>query len=111
MELERPRRMELLYTPRSELAKMMKENSILPEELIFLFSSNKITPAEIRMNAPLLNDKLLMLLLKHWVSTMEAVDPRTAERDERTNEGRDKTIESYNERSRTSEKMPQQVIA
>ena len=69
MELERSRKMELLYTPKSELAKMMKENSVSIDDLMFLFASNKVTPPEIRMSAPLLCDKLLGMLLKQWLGT------------------------------------------
>ncbi|MEO9320538.1 MAG: hypothetical protein ABI361_07695 [Nitrososphaera sp.] len=71
MELERPRKMELLYTPRNELAKMMKENSVSVEDIMFLFEANKITVPEIRMNAPLLSDRLLGMMLKQWMATQK----------------------------------------
>lgn len=64
MELERPRKMELLHTPKSELAKMMRENAVTAEEVIFLFNSNKLTTFDIRMNAPGICDKLLNTFLK-----------------------------------------------
>ena len=64
MELERPRRMELLHTPKSELAKMMRENSLTADEVVFLFYSNKLTTFDIRMNAPGICDKLLNTYLK-----------------------------------------------
>ena len=64
MELERPRRMELLHTPKSELAKLMRENAVTPDEIIFLFYSNKLSTFDIRMNAPNICDKLLSMFLK-----------------------------------------------
>jgi hypothetical protein len=64
MELERPRKMELLHTPKSELAKMMRENAVTPDEVIFLFYSNKLTTFDIRINAPGICDKLLAMFLK-----------------------------------------------
>lgn len=64
MELERPRRMELLHTPKSELAKMMRENSVTADEIVFLFYSNKLSTFDIRMNAPNICDKLLNMFLK-----------------------------------------------
>jgi hypothetical protein len=64
MELERPRKMELLHTPKSELAKMMRENGVTVEEVVFLFYSNKLTTFDIRMNAPGICDKLLNTFLK-----------------------------------------------
>lgn len=64
MELERPRRMELLHTPKSELARMMRENAVTVEEVVFLFYSNKLTTFDIRTNAPTICDKLLGMFLK-----------------------------------------------
>lgn len=64
MELERPRRMELLYTPKHELAKMMRENSLTAEEVVFLFASNKLSVLDIRVNAPAICDRLLGRFLK-----------------------------------------------
>lgn len=64
MELERPRKMELLHTPKSDLAKMMRENAVTAEEVVFLFYSNKLTTFDIRMNAPGICDKLLNTFLK-----------------------------------------------
>ena len=71
MEPERPRKMELLHTPKNELAKMMRENSINVDEALFLFESNKVAPGDIRTNSPSLCDKLLGVLLKHWFSKPE----------------------------------------
>jgi len=68
MELERPRKMELLHTPKSELAKLMKENSLSVEDVIFLFESNKLSSADIRMNAPIVCDKLLNAYLRQKVA-------------------------------------------
>lgn len=64
MELERPRKMELLHTPKSELAKLMRENAVTADEVVFLFYSNKLTTFDIRMNAPGICDKLLSMFLK-----------------------------------------------
>ena len=69
MELERPRKMELLHTPKSDLAKLMRENSLTLDEVVFLFASNKINSSDIRMNAPPLCDKLLSTLLRQTLST------------------------------------------
>ena len=64
MELERPRKMELLHTPKLELAKMMRENAVTAEEVVFLFYSNKLTAFDIRINAPAICDRLLGTFLK-----------------------------------------------
>jgi hypothetical protein len=56
--------MELLHTPKSELAKMMRENSVTADEIVFLFYSNKLSTFDIRMNAPNICDKLLNMFLK-----------------------------------------------
>lgn len=64
MELERPRKMELLHTPKAELARMMRENAVNAEEVVFLFYSNKLSTFDIRMNAPGICDKLLNTFLK-----------------------------------------------
>ena len=63
MELERPRKMELLHTPKSELLKLMRENSVTLDEAVFLYMSNKVAAADIRMNAPTICDKLLTMFL------------------------------------------------
>ncbi len=72
MELERTRKMELLHTPKSELAKIMRQNSLTVEEVIFLFASKKLGGAEIRMNAPAICDKLLNTYLSEKVGKKEA---------------------------------------
>ena len=58
MGLERSRKMELLHTPKLDLLRMMRENSLTVEEVIFLFGSNKVATADIRMNSPSICDKL-----------------------------------------------------
>ncbi len=60
--------MELLHTPKIELVRMMKENSLTVEDVVFLYSSNKVAPADVRMNAPSLCDKLLAMLLRQRVA-------------------------------------------
>jgi hypothetical protein len=75
MELERPRKMELLHTPKSELTKMMRENSLNVNEAIFLFASNKLSAADIRMNAPAICDKLLNMYLRELVGKNERAQP------------------------------------
>ena len=65
MEIQRPRKMELLYTPKSELSRLMRENSVTAEEIVFLFHSNKLSAFDIRMNAPSICDRLLDAMLKH----------------------------------------------
>jgi hypothetical protein len=64
MELERPRKMELLHTPKSEVLRLMRENSLTVDEVVFLFGSNKLATADIRMNAPTICDKLLTMFLR-----------------------------------------------
>jgi hypothetical protein len=64
MELERSRRMELLHTPKLDLLRMMRENSLTVEEVIFLFGSNKLATADIRMNSPSICDKLLTMFFR-----------------------------------------------
>lgn len=64
MELERPRKMELLHTPKLEVLKLMRENSLTVDEVVFLFGSNKLATADIRMNAPTICDKLLTIFLR-----------------------------------------------
>jgi hypothetical protein len=63
MELTRPRKMELLHTPKLDLLRMMRESSLTLDDIIFLFASNKLVAADIRMNAPSICDKLLTLFL------------------------------------------------
>lgn len=67
MELERPRKMELLHTPKSEVLKLLRENSLTVDEVVFLFGSNKLATADIRMNAPTICDKLLTMFLRQTV--------------------------------------------
>lgn len=69
MELERPRKMELLHTPKAELAKLMRENAVTVDEVLFLFSSNKLTTFDIRMNAPSICDKILNMYLRNVEKT------------------------------------------
>src|SRR5438876_12336649 len=68
MELERPRKMELLHTPKSELQRVMRENSLTVDEVVFLFGSNKVATAHIRMNAPTIRDKLLTMFFRRAVN-------------------------------------------
>ena len=77
MELERPRKMELLHTPKSELLRLMRENSLIADEVVFLFGSNKVATADIRMNAPTICDKLLTMFLRQAVKHA-TVPPITA---------------------------------
>jgi hypothetical protein len=77
MELERPRKMELLHTPKLDLLRMMRENSLTVEEVIFLFGSNKLAPADIRMNSPSICDKLLTMFLRQ-ISKQATIQPMTA---------------------------------
>jgi hypothetical protein len=64
MELTRPRKMELLHTPKLDLLRMMRESSLTLEDVMFLFASNKLVAADIRMNAPTICDKLLTTCLR-----------------------------------------------
>ncbi|MEW6603267.1 MAG: hypothetical protein AB1351_01090 [Thermoproteota archaeon] len=76
MELERPRKMELLHTPKSEVLKLLRENSLTVDEVVFLFGSNKLATADIRINAPTICDKLLAMFLRQTVK--QAVPPVAA---------------------------------
>lgn len=64
MGLERSRKMELLHTPKLDLLRMMRENSLTVDEVIFLFGSNKVATADIRMNSPSICDKLLTMFFR-----------------------------------------------
>ena len=77
MELERPRKMELLHTPKLDLLRMMRENSLTVEEVIFLFGSNKLATADIRMNSPSICDKLLTMFLRQ-IAKQATIQPMTA---------------------------------
>lgn len=77
MELERPRKMELLHTPKSELLRLMRENSLTVDEVVFLFGSNKVAAADIRMYAPTICDKLLTVFLRQ-AAKAATVPPMTA---------------------------------
>jgi hypothetical protein len=71
MELTRPRKMELLHTPKLDLLRTMRENSLTVDDVIFLFASNKLAPADIRMNAPTICDKLLAMFLSQSAAKQE----------------------------------------
>ena len=71
MELTRPRKMELLHTPKLDLLRMMRENSLTVEDVIFLFAANKRAPADSRMNAPTIGDKLLTMFLRQMAAKQE----------------------------------------
>jgi hypothetical protein len=71
MELTRPRKMELLHTPKLDLLRMMRENSLTVEDMIFLFASNKLASADIRMNAPTICDKMLTIFLRQMAAKQE----------------------------------------
>ena len=71
MELTRPRKMELLHTPKLDLLRMMRENSLTVEDMIFLFASNKLAPIDIRMNAPTICDKMLTIFLRQMAAKQE----------------------------------------
>lgn len=75
MELERPRKMELLHTPKSDVLRLMRENSLTVDEVVFLFGSNKLATADIRMNAPTICDKLLTSFLRQAINA--AAPPMT----------------------------------
>ena len=71
MELARPRKMELLHTPKLDLLRMMRENLLTVDDVIFLFTSNKIAPADVRMNAPTICDKMLAMFLRQMAPKQE----------------------------------------
>jgi hypothetical protein len=50
---------------------MMRENSLTVEDVTFLFASNKLAPADIRMNAPTICDKLLTMFLRQMAAKQE----------------------------------------
>ncbi len=63
-ELEGPRKMELLHTPKSELVRLVRENSVTIDEVVFLFVSNKVAAAGARINAPTICDKPLTIIAR-----------------------------------------------
>jgi hypothetical protein len=71
MELTRPRKMELLHTPKLDLLRTLRENSLTIEDVIFLFASNKLAPIDIRMNAPTICDKMLTIFLREMAAKQE----------------------------------------
>jgi hypothetical protein len=71
MELTRPRKMELLHTPKLDLLRMMRENSLTVEDVIFLFTSNKVVAGDIRMNSPTICDKLLTMFLSQMATARQ----------------------------------------
>ena len=77
MELPRPRKMELLHTPKLDLIRMMRENSLTVDDVIFLFTSNKLAPDDIRMNAPTICDKLLTRFLRQTAPKQETTTTTT----------------------------------
>jgi hypothetical protein len=78
MELTRPRKMELLHTPKLDLLRMLRENSLTIEDVIFLFASNKLAPIDIRMNAPSICDKMLTIFLREMAAKQETTMPPMA---------------------------------
>ncbi len=75
MELERPRKMELLHTPKFEALRLLKENALTIDEVVFLLGSNKLGAADVRINAPTICDKLLAMFLRQTVKQQAAVQP------------------------------------
>jgi hypothetical protein len=55
----------------------MRENSLTVDEVVFLYGSNKVATADIRMNAPTICDKLLKMFLLQATKTA-TVPPMTA---------------------------------
>lgn len=78
MELTRPRKMELLHTPKLDLLRMMRENSLTVEDVIFLFASNKVSTADIRMNSPSICDKMLTMFLREMAAKQATTIPPMA---------------------------------
>jgi hypothetical protein len=78
MELTRPRKMELLHTPKLDLLRMMRESSLTLEDVIFLFVSNKLVAADIRMNSPSICDKLLTMFLRETANKQTTAMPPMA---------------------------------
>lgn len=81
MELTRPRKMELLHTPKMDLLRMLRENSLTIEDVVFLFASNKMASADIRMNAPSICDKMLTMFLRQAAATSTAVPNTESEQE------------------------------
>jgi hypothetical protein len=77
MELTRPRKMELLHTPKMDLLRMLRENSLTIEDVVFLFASNKMASADIRMNAPSICDKMLTMFLRQAAAAASTAVPNT----------------------------------
>jgi len=72
MELERPRKMELLHTPKFEVLRLLREYSLTIDEVVFLLGANKLGVADVRINAPTICDKLLEMFLRQIVKKQQA---------------------------------------
>ena len=66
--IERSRKMELLHTPKAELVKLMRENSIDINEMVFLAASNKLTASDVRLHSPSTCDKMINIILRQAIS-------------------------------------------
>jgi len=64
--LERSRKMELLHTPKLSIIAQLKESSLNFREIVFLASSNKIKPTDIRIYSPGMCDKIIGLVLRQY---------------------------------------------
>ena len=65
--LERPRKMQLLHTPKAELGRQMIENSLNTDEIVFLAASNKLTASDIRLYSPSTCDKMVNSYLRQII--------------------------------------------
>jgi len=74
MELERQRQMELLHTPKSEIKRMMAQDSLNMNEIVFLCISNKVNAIDIRTLAPAVCDKLLSEYLRQLTERHETAE-------------------------------------
>ena len=66
-----------ITSPKLDLLRMMRENSLTVDDAIFLFTSNKLAPADIRMNAPTICDKLLAMFLRQTAAKQETTTATT----------------------------------
>ena len=72
--IERPRQMELLYTPKAGLITMMKDNALSIDELLFLAASKKLAATDIRLHCPVLCDKMLATYLRQEISGWNKIE-------------------------------------
>jgi|GEM_PF-5935614 hypothetical protein len=65
--------MELLHTPKADLVRLMRENSLDIDEVVFLAASNKLNASDVRLYAPSVCDKMLNIMLRQAIARASEV--------------------------------------